>query len=229
MRHWERLSLNDGESLVYWLRKLVFRGAYLDHRVKEDLLEVSFDEATGDFGYAEPEGGRALLELAPTPSWRALQFQAASQRRLGSPARREAERAARPRLRRSGSPGSRRPARSAPAGSPSSQCGQSVTNPNPGSAEIDARRCSDPSTSSTLTPGLLEPVLGAEALDRAARCRRDELVERAGRPGRPDQLEAPQNRLPSTRTAPTCLRPSSVITRPRGVRWRNPSWSRYGS
>jgi hypothetical protein len=74
MRHWERLSLNDGESLVYWLRKLVFRGAYLDHRVKADLLDVSFDEATGDFGYAEPEGGRTLLELAPTPSWRALQF-----------------------------------------------------------------------------------------------------------------------------------------------------------
>jgi hypothetical protein len=74
MRHWERVSLNDGESLVYWLRKLVFRGAYLDHRVKEGLLEVSFDEEMGDFGYAEPEGGRALLELAPTPSWRALQF-----------------------------------------------------------------------------------------------------------------------------------------------------------
>ena len=73
-RHWERVSLNDGESLVYWLRKLVFRGAYLDHRVKEGLLEVSFDEVAGDFGYAEPEGGRALLELAPTPSWRELQF-----------------------------------------------------------------------------------------------------------------------------------------------------------
>jgi len=74
VRHWERLSLNDGESLVYWLRKLVFRGAYLDHRVKTGLLEVSFDEASGDFGYAEPEGGRALLELAPNPSWRSLQF-----------------------------------------------------------------------------------------------------------------------------------------------------------
>ena len=74
MRHWERVSLNDGESLVYWLRKLVFRGAYLDHRLKEGLLEVSFDETSGDFGYAEPAGGRALLELAPTPSWRALQF-----------------------------------------------------------------------------------------------------------------------------------------------------------
>ena len=40
VRHWERLALVDGESLVYWLRKLVFRGAYLDHRVKEGLLEV---------------------------------------------------------------------------------------------------------------------------------------------------------------------------------------------
>ena len=74
LRHWERVSLNDGESLVYWLRKLVFRGAYLDHRVKEGLLEVSWDEVSGDFGYAEPQGGRALLELAPTPSWHELQF-----------------------------------------------------------------------------------------------------------------------------------------------------------
>ena len=74
VRHWERLSLVDGESLVYWLRKLVFRGAYLDHRVKVGLLEVTFDDTTGDFGYAEPEGGRALLELAPNPSWRSLQF-----------------------------------------------------------------------------------------------------------------------------------------------------------
>ena len=64
----------DGESLVYWLRKLVFRSAYLDHRVKAGLLEVSFDEDTGSFGYAEPEGGRALLELAPTPSWGAVRF-----------------------------------------------------------------------------------------------------------------------------------------------------------
>jgi hypothetical protein len=74
VRHWERLSLVDGESLVYWLRKLVFRSAWLDHRVKEGLLEVSWDEESGDFGYAEQRGGRALLELAPVPSWHALQF-----------------------------------------------------------------------------------------------------------------------------------------------------------
>jgi len=74
VRHWERLALVDGESLVYWLRKLVFRGAYLDHRVKEGLLEITWDEESGEYAYAEPNGGRALLELAPTPSWHALQF-----------------------------------------------------------------------------------------------------------------------------------------------------------
>ncbi|HSJ92972.1 MAG TPA: hypothetical protein VK896_02950 [Gaiellaceae bacterium] len=74
VRHWERLALVDDESLVYWLRKLVFRSAWLDHRVKENLLEVAFDETTGNFDYRDPNGGRALLELAPVPSWRPLQF-----------------------------------------------------------------------------------------------------------------------------------------------------------
>jgi len=74
VRHWERLALVDGESLVYWLRKLVFRGAYLDHRVKEGLLDVAWDDENAEFAYAEPNGGRALLELAPTPSWHTLQF-----------------------------------------------------------------------------------------------------------------------------------------------------------
>ena len=74
VRHWERLSLVDGESLVYWLRKLVFRGAWLDHRVKEGLLEIAWDDERADFGYRDPRGGRALLELAPVPSWHALQY-----------------------------------------------------------------------------------------------------------------------------------------------------------
>jgi hypothetical protein len=74
VRHWERVSLVKGESLVYWLRKLVFRGAWLDHRVKEGLLDVSWIEDTGDFGYAEPEGDRTLVELMPVPSWHDLQY-----------------------------------------------------------------------------------------------------------------------------------------------------------
>lgn len=74
VRHWEQLALVNNESLLYWLRKLVFRGAWLDHRVKENLLEVAWDEDVAEFGYTDTQGGRALLELAPVPSWHELQF-----------------------------------------------------------------------------------------------------------------------------------------------------------
>jgi hypothetical protein len=74
VRHWDRLALVRDESLVYWLRKLIFRGAWLDQRVKDDLLEVLWDEESTEFGYRDPRGGRALLELAPVPSWHELQF-----------------------------------------------------------------------------------------------------------------------------------------------------------
>ena len=73
-RHWEQVALVNGESLVYWLRKLVFRGAWLDHRVKEGVLEVAWDDEAADFGYRDPEGHRALLELMPVPSWHELQY-----------------------------------------------------------------------------------------------------------------------------------------------------------
>ena len=43
----------------------MFRGAWLDHRVKEGLLEVAWDDDEADFGYRDPHGDRALLELAP--------------------------------------------------------------------------------------------------------------------------------------------------------------------
>src|SRR5580765_6613839 len=74
VRHWDALALVRGESLVYWLKKLVFRGAWLDHRVKEGLLEVDWDDERQDFTFADTNGGRALLELLPTPSWHELQY-----------------------------------------------------------------------------------------------------------------------------------------------------------
>ena len=74
VRHWDEISLVEGESLVYWLKKLVFRGAWLDHRVKAGKLEVGFDDETSEFSYRDPNGGRALLELLPTPSWREVQY-----------------------------------------------------------------------------------------------------------------------------------------------------------
>jgi hypothetical protein len=74
VRHWNEVSLVGGESLVYWLKKLVFRGAWLDHRVKEGLLEVGWDDRAAEFAYRDPDGGRALLELLPTPSWKEVQY-----------------------------------------------------------------------------------------------------------------------------------------------------------
>ena len=73
-RNWERVALVGGESLVYWLRKLVFRGAWLDHWVKDGRLEVAWEDETGEFAYVDPRGDRALLEVAPIPSWHELQF-----------------------------------------------------------------------------------------------------------------------------------------------------------
>jgi hypothetical protein len=74
VRHWEYVSLVNGESLVYWLRKLVFRGAWLDHQVKRGALEIVWDDADAEFAYQHPDGGRPLLELAPVPSWHELQY-----------------------------------------------------------------------------------------------------------------------------------------------------------
>jgi hypothetical protein len=69
-----RLDDLHAEPLTYWLRKLVFRGAWLDHRVKAGLLDVSFDEASGSFAYRMPSDQVPLVELAPAPSWAELQF-----------------------------------------------------------------------------------------------------------------------------------------------------------
>ena len=60
--------------MLFRSRKLVFRGAWLDHRVKEGLLDVDWDDVAAEFGYRDPRGDRALLELAPVPSWHEVQF-----------------------------------------------------------------------------------------------------------------------------------------------------------
>src|SRR5271169_7118283 len=44
---WSELSGPAERSLVHWLRRLVFRGAWLDQRVSEKELDVLFDEDTG--------------------------------------------------------------------------------------------------------------------------------------------------------------------------------------
>jgi hypothetical protein len=66
---WAELAGNADRSLVHWLRRLVFRGAWLDQRVKEGELEIVFDESTHGFGYAQPDRDYEVIELSPEPSW----------------------------------------------------------------------------------------------------------------------------------------------------------------
>jgi hypothetical protein len=76
---WAELSGPAERSLVHWLRRLVFRGAWLDQRVNEGELDVAFVPETCSFVYVQPPsprsagggaaGGGAAIELAPEPSW----------------------------------------------------------------------------------------------------------------------------------------------------------------
>ncbi len=54
---------------MHWLRRLVFRGAWLDQRVMEGELEIVFDDSNHTFGYAQPDRDYEVIELSPEPSW----------------------------------------------------------------------------------------------------------------------------------------------------------------
>jgi hypothetical protein len=71
---WPELIGPAERSLVHWLRRLVFRGAWLDQRVREGELAVAFDETTGDFAYTQPDRSGEPIELAGEPSWRRVVY-----------------------------------------------------------------------------------------------------------------------------------------------------------
>ena len=64
----------SNRSLVHWIRRLVFRGAWLDQRVKEGELDIVFDERTQTFGYVQPDRSSELIELSKEPSWRRIAY-----------------------------------------------------------------------------------------------------------------------------------------------------------
>ena len=66
---WPELVGPAERSLVHWLRRLVFRSAWLDQRVKEGELDIAFDVHTHTFGYVQPDRGGEAIELSPEPSW----------------------------------------------------------------------------------------------------------------------------------------------------------------
>ena len=72
---WPELVGPAERSLVHWLRRLVFRSAWLDQRVKEGELDVVFDDTTQSFGYVQPERDREPIELSPEPNWGRVAYQ----------------------------------------------------------------------------------------------------------------------------------------------------------
>jgi len=66
---WPELVGPADRSLVHWLRRLVFRGAWLDQRVNEGELDVRFCPESTGFDYIQPDRGGEPIELAPEPSW----------------------------------------------------------------------------------------------------------------------------------------------------------------
>lgn len=66
---WPELVGQSDRSLVHWLRRLVFRSAWLDQRVKEGELDIAYDELTGSFAYVEIQRDGERVELSPEPSW----------------------------------------------------------------------------------------------------------------------------------------------------------------
>ncbi len=70
-QNWDELVGPANRSLVHWIRRLVFRGAWLDQRVKEGELDVVFDQDSQSFGYVQPERGfgadRALQRAVLAP------------------------------------------------------------------------------------------------------------------------------------------------------------------
>jgi hypothetical protein len=71
--HRERL-LGFDDDLVHWLRKLVFRGAWIDQQIKEDLVEPVFED--DDFVYRCTVTSDLIDEIADTPDGSEVGFRA---------------------------------------------------------------------------------------------------------------------------------------------------------
>src|SRR3954462_15802371 len=71
---WPELVGPAERSLVHWLRRLVFRSAWLDQRVKEGELDIVFDEATHPVGSVQSDHAHEPIELSPEPNWQRVAY-----------------------------------------------------------------------------------------------------------------------------------------------------------
>src|SRR5687768_5557393 len=71
---WPEIVGPSDRSLVHWLRRLVFRSAWLDQRVKEGEHDVVFCDDTHTFGYVQPDRDSEPIELSPEPNWKRVAY-----------------------------------------------------------------------------------------------------------------------------------------------------------
>jgi hypothetical protein len=68
--HQESLIDRDGD-VVHWLRRLIFRGAWLDQQISEGRIDPVFDAG---FQYCSATSGEPVAEPERLPDWSALRF-----------------------------------------------------------------------------------------------------------------------------------------------------------
>jgi hypothetical protein len=66
----DHLLVHDGRDLTHWLRRLVFRGAWIDQLVTQGHLEPVFVQGRG-FTYRSPGTGAPTADDAGAPDWSA--------------------------------------------------------------------------------------------------------------------------------------------------------------
>src|SRR3954452_12041940 len=71
---WPDLVGPADRSLVHWLRRLVFRSAWLDQSVKEGEVGVVSQGAPHTCGCVQPGRAGEPIELSPEPSWRRVAY-----------------------------------------------------------------------------------------------------------------------------------------------------------
>jgi hypothetical protein len=68
--HQQSLTDRDGD-VVHWLRRLIFRGAWLDQQISEGRIDPVFDAG---FHYCSATSREPVAEPERLPDWSALRF-----------------------------------------------------------------------------------------------------------------------------------------------------------
>ena len=75
-RHRDDLLGGDADA-VHWLRRLVFRGAWIDQQVADGQLAPEFDERIG-FRFRDATTGEPAADSPPLPDWTTIAYRSAA-------------------------------------------------------------------------------------------------------------------------------------------------------